>query len=232
MHYAEAGRRLGYLDRMINSADRSKTHTDFKQRYPMPYITQAQPIADGLNLDTHWVYGLMRQESRFISDIRSSVSARGLMQIMPTTAAYVAKKVNMPNYTLDRLIDPDINLTLGHHYLAMVLADLDNLPILATAAYNAGPSRPKAWRASLSQTVDGAVFAETIPFNETRGYVKQVFANAVMYGVLNAGNTSNVSSASNVSSVSNDKPVSNKPRLLSQWLGVVAPKVASVTTLP
>jgi soluble lytic murein transglycosylase len=210
LNYAEAGRRLGHLDRMINSADRTKVQIDFKQRFPMPYIAQAQPIADGLNLDTNWVYGLMRQESRFISDVRSSVSARGLMQIMPATAAFVAKKINLPNYTLERLIEPDVNLTLGHSYLSMVLGDLDNLPILATAAYNAGPGRAKNWRASLAQTVDGAIFAETIPFNETRGYVKQVFANAVLYGVVTG----------------------NKPRPLSQWLGTVTPKGMTPTTLP
>jgi soluble lytic murein transglycosylase len=210
LNYAEAGRRLGHLDRMINSAERSKVHIDFKQRFPMPFINQAQPIADRLNLDTNWVYGLMRQESRFISDVRSSASARGLMQIMPATAAFVAKKINLPNYTLERLIEPDVNLALGHSYLSMVLGDLDNLPILATAAYNAGPGRAKNWRASLAQTVDGAIFAETIPFNETRGYVKQVFANAVLYGVVTG----------------------NKPKPLSQWLGTVTPKGVTPTTLP
>ncbi len=210
INFAEAGRRLGHLDRMINSAERSKAQIDFKQRFPMPYIAQAQPIADSLSLDTNWVYGLMRQESRFISDVRSSVSARGLMQIMPATAAFVAKKINLPNYTLERLIEPDVNLTLGHNYLSMVLGDLDNLPILATAAYNAGPGRAKNWRASLAHTVDGALFAEIIPFSETRGYVKQVFANAVLYGVVTG----------------------NKPRPLSQWLGKVTPKGVTPTTLP
>ncbi len=208
--YAEAGRRLGHIDRMINTAERGKTQPDFNQRFPMPFIKQAQPIADSLKLDTNWVYGLMRQESRFISDVRSSVSARGLMQVMPATAAFVAKKINYPNYSIDRISEPEVNLTLGHNYLAMVLADLDNLPILATAAYNAGPGRPRTWRASLSSTVDGAIFAETIPFNETRGYVKNVLANAVLYGAVTG----------------------NKPRSLTSWLGVVAPKTATPTTLP
>jgi soluble lytic murein transglycosylase len=208
--YAEAGRRLGHIDRMINTAERGKSQQDFAQRFPMPFIKQAQPIAYSLNLDTNWVYGLMRQESRFISDVRSSVSARGLMQVMPATAAYVAKKINLPNYSLDRISEPEVNLTLGHNYLAMVLADLDNSPILATAAYNAGPGRPRSWRATLNQTVDGALFAETIPFNETRGYVKQVFANAVLYGAVTG----------------------NKPRSLTSWLGVVAPKGVTPTVLP
>jgi soluble lytic murein transglycosylase len=208
--YAEAGRRLGHLDRMINTADRAKTGIDFKQRYPMPHIALAQPIADSLGLDTNWVYGLMRQESRFVVDVRSSVSARGLMQVMPATAAFVARKINLPGYTPDRISEPEVNLTLGHHYLAMVLSDLDHSPLLATAAYNAGPGRPRAWRATLNHSVEGAIFAETIPFNETRGYVKQVFANAVLYGAVTG----------------------NKPRSLSAWLGVVAPKGMTTTTLP
>jgi soluble lytic murein transglycosylase len=208
--YAEAGRRLGHIDRMINTAERGKSQQDFSQRFPMPFIKQAQPIADGLSLDTNWVYGLMRQESRFISDVRSSVSARGLMQVMPATAAFVAKKINLPNYSLERISEPEINLILGHNYLSMVLNDLDNLPILATAAYNAGPGRPRTWRASLVRTVDGAIFAETIPFNETRGYVKNVLANAVLYGAVTG----------------------NKPRTLTSWLGVVAPKGVTPTALP
>jgi soluble lytic murein transglycosylase len=208
--YAEAGRRLGHIDRMINTAERGKSQQDFAQRFPMPFIKQAQPIADSLSLDTNWVYGLMRQESRFISDVRSSVSARGLMQVMPATAAYVAKKINLPNYSLERISEPEVNLTLGHNYLAMVLADLDNSPILATAAYNAGPGRPRTWRATLNQTIEGAIFAETIPFNETRAYVKQVFANAVLYGAVTG----------------------NKPRTLTSWLGVVAPKGVTPTVLP
>jgi soluble lytic murein transglycosylase len=208
--YAEAGRRLGHIDRMINTSERGKAQPDFTQRFPMPFIKQAQPIADSLRLDTNWVYGLMRQESRFISDVRSSASARGLMQVMPATAAFVAKKINYPNYSLERISEPEVNLTLGHNYLAMVLADLDNLPILATAAYNAGPGRPRTWRASLARTVEGAIFAETIPFNETRGYVKNVLANAALYGVVTG----------------------NKPRPLSAWLGVVAPKGVTPTQLP
>ncbi len=208
--YAEAGRRLGHIDRMINTAERGKAQQDFAQRFPMPFIKQAQPIADGLKLDTNWVYGLMRQESRFISDVRSHVSARGLMQVMPATAAWVAKKINYPNYSLERLTELDVNLTLGHTYLSMVMGDLDQLPILATAAYNAGPSRAKTWRASLASTVDGAIYAETIPFNETRGYVKNVLANAALYGVVTG----------------------NKPRPLSAWLGVVTPKGMTPTQLP
>jgi soluble lytic murein transglycosylase len=208
--YAEAGRRLGHLDRMINTADRSKVQHDFAQRFPMPHIETALPIAKSINMDTNWVYGLMRQESRFIMAVRSHVGAQGLMQLMPATASWVAKKINLTQFSPERVNEPEINLTLGQHYLSMVLGDLDQLPALATAAYNAGPGRPKAWRSTLPAAVEGAIFAETIPFNETRGYVKQVLANATIYGALTG----------------------NKPRALSQWLGTIAPKGVTPTVLP
>jgi soluble lytic murein transglycosylase len=211
-NYAEAARRINRLDRMISTADRVKgaSASDFTQRFPMPYIEQAQPIANSTGLDSNWVYGLMRQESRFISDVRSSVSARGLMQIMPATASFVAKKIGLTNYTTSQLSDIDVNLNLGHHYLAMVMSELDQSPVLATAAYNAGPSRSKTWRASLDHTVEGAVFAESIPFNETRSYVKNVLANAVIYGLVTG----------------------NKPRTLQSWLGTITPKGVTETALP
>jgi soluble lytic murein transglycosylase len=163
-----------------------------------------------LGLDENWIYGLIRQESRFIMDARSSVGAAGLMQLMPTTARYVARKLNVPNYSHARLNELDVNLQLGTGYLKMVLDDLDGSPVLATAAYNAGPSRPRSWRASLAQAVEGAIFAETIPFNETRDYVKKVMSNTVYYAALSQ----------------------NRAQSLKARLGVIAPKVAGTTELP
>ncbi len=103
---------------------------------------------------------------------------------MPATARYVAKRLNIANFTPSRVNELDVNLQLGTGYLKMVLDDLDGSPMLATAAYNAGPGRPRAWRASFVRPVEGAVFAETIPFNETRDYVKKVMSNSVYYAAL------------------------------------------------
>lgn len=208
--HAEAGRRLGHYDRMVNTAERTKVQLDFSQRFPMPFFQEAQPIAERLKLDPNWVYGLIRQESRFIVEVRSHVGAQGLMQVMPKTAAWVAKKTGMQDYRPERVQEPATNLAIGQAYLAMVLADLDYLPILATAAYNAGPGRPKAWRASFAGPVEGAIFAETIPFNETRGYVKEVLANAALYGATTG----------------------HKARSLSSWLGTVTPKAVVASDLP
>jgi soluble lytic murein transglycosylase len=124
----------------------------------------------------------MRQESRFIMNATSSAGAKGLMQLMPATARWVAKKINMSNFSQDRVTDMDTNVTLGTNYMKMVMDSLDNHPVLASAAYNAGPGRARRWRAE--RPLEGAIYAETIPFNETRDYVKKVMSNAVYYAAL------------------------------------------------
>jgi soluble lytic murein transglycosylase len=127
----------------------------------------------------------MRQESRFVTDAKSAVGAKGLMQLMPATARWVAKKIKLPNYHPSKTTDMGTNVTLGTHYLKIVLESLDNHPVLASAAYNAGPGRAKRWRAE--RPLEGAIYAETIPFAETRDYVKKVMSNAVYYNALFEG---------------------------------------------
>lgn len=184
---AEWASRNQLLDRAVNTADRTRNEHDFAFRFLMPFRTQMQEKATAVGLELDWVYGLIRQESRFVQVARSSVGASGLMQLMPTTASYVARRIGLTSFRADGVTDLDTNLTLGTSYLRMVLDDLDSLPVLATAAYNAGPGRPRAWRATLTRPVEGAIFAETIPFNETRDYVKKVMSNATYYAVLITG---------------------------------------------
>jgi soluble lytic murein transglycosylase len=179
----EFARRSDALDRMVASADRAKVELDLVQRYPTPHEDIMQAATAGIGLDRAWVYGLIRQESRFVKTARSIVGASGLMQIMPRTATYVAKKIGMSGFTLSGLNDTRTNITLGTQYLNMVLSNLGGSQTLATAAYNAGPGRPRQWRATLDRPVEGAIFAESIPFSETRGYVKNVLANATWYSL-------------------------------------------------
>jgi soluble lytic murein transglycosylase len=179
---AELARRAGFIDRAINAADRTRAEHDFLQRYPTPFFDDVAPRAREVALDVAWVYGLMRQESRFIMDARSSAGAKGLMQLMPATARWVAKKIGMRNYRPGRVTDMDTNVILGTNYMRMVMDSLDDHPVLASAAYNAGPGRARKWRAE--RPVEGAIYAETIPFNETRDYVKKVLANATVYATL------------------------------------------------
>lgn len=184
---AEWASRNMLLDRAVNTADRTRNEHDFGFRFLTPFKAQMQEKAAASGLDVEWIYGLIRQESRFVNVARSSSGASGLMQLMPATARYVARKIGMVDYRPDAVTDIDTNLTLGTSYLRMVLENLDDLPVLATAAYNAGPGRPRAWRSTLTRPIEGAIFAETIPFTETRDYVKKVMSNATYYAVLLTG---------------------------------------------
>ncbi|UVW28995.1 lytic transglycosylase domain-containing protein [Massilia sp. H6] len=180
----ELARRNDLLDRMVETSLRTRTELDYGQRFPAPHFEVLQPTAQGLGLDQAWVYGLIRQESRFITDARSGVGASGLMQVMPATAKWVAGKIGMDNFVQSMLNDLRTNITLGANYMNMVLGNFDGNQILATAAYNAGPSRARNWRGVLEQPMEGAIFVESIPFSETRGYVRNVMANATNYAAV------------------------------------------------
>lgn len=187
------------FDRAIATADRTKEEHDFSLRYLSPFSDEVRLAARNQALDEAWVYGLMRQESRFITSAKSTVGAAGLMQLMPATAKWVARKIGLKNYHQGQVHDTETNLLLGTSYMRLVMESLDNHPVLASAAYNAGPGRARRWRSD--HALEGAIYAETIPFNETRDYVKKVMSNAVYYSALFNG----------------------KPQSLKQRLGIVEP---------
>ena len=184
---AELAREQGIYDRVVNTSERTQGEVDFAQRFIAPFKGEVTAQAQSINLDPAWVYGLIRQESRFIMDARSVVGASGLMQLMPATAKYVANKIGMTDFRPSRVNEFEINTKLGTHYLLMVLNNLDGSQVLASAGYNAGPGRPALWRSTLSHPVEGAIFAETIPFSETREYVKSVLSNATYYAATFSG---------------------------------------------
>jgi soluble lytic murein transglycosylase len=194
--------RAGIFDRAIAAADRTTNEHDYSLRYLSPYSDQVRPVAKSQSLDDAWVYGLMRQESRFVTNARSNVGASGLMQLMPATAKWVAKKIGLKDFHQGLVNDTDTNVLLGTTYMRLVMESLDNHPVLASAAYNAGPGRARKWRGDTA--LEGAVYAETIPFNETRDYVKKVMSNAVYYSALFDG----------------------KPQSLKNRLGVIGPRSA------
>jgi soluble lytic murein transglycosylase len=181
---AEYARQNDILDRMLSTSERTRTEFDYTQRFPAPHNDILHPTAQGLGLDQAWVYGLIRQESRFVSDAQSGVGASGLMQVMPSTGKWVAEKIGLTDYGHGMLSDIRTNIVLGTNYLNMVLNNADGSQVLATAAYNAGPSRARTWRGLLSEPMEGAVFVETIPFEETRNYVRNVMSNATNYAAL------------------------------------------------
>jgi soluble lytic murein transglycosylase len=184
---AQYARRIELFDRTVNTADKTKTEHDFSLRYLAPYKDVVDRESKNTGLDIEWAYGLIRQESRFIINAKSEVGAGGLMQLMPGTAQLVAKKIGMGPVSREQMNDIDTNILLGTNYLAMVYNQFDDSAVLATAGYNAGPGRPKQWRSTLNGPVEGAIFAETIPFTETRDYVKNVLSNTVYYAALFEG---------------------------------------------
>ena len=165
-------------DRCINTSDRTRVEIDVEQRFPMPFRKEVTARAGEIGLDAAYVYGLIRQESRFILDARSHVGASGLMQLMPATARWTARKIGLP-YSNDAISDRDTNLRIGTAYLKFVLDDFQGSQALAAAAYNAGPSRSRKWREG--PLLETAIWAENVPFNETRDYVKKVLSNAAYY---------------------------------------------------
>ncbi|MEJ8837860.1 lytic transglycosylase domain-containing protein [Ramlibacter sp. AN1133] len=172
-------------DRCINTSERTKGEFDVDQRYPTPFREAVVKRSKEINLDPAYVYGLIRQESRFVTDARSGVGASGLMQVMPATARWTANKLGMRGFSADQLHDRDTNIAIGTGYLKLVLDDFGGSMPMAAAAYNAGPSRPRNWRNG--PVLEGAAWAETVPFQETRDYVKKVVSNATSYAALLTG---------------------------------------------
>ncbi len=176
---AEYARRQGLYDRAINTAERTSTRHDYALRYLMPFREHFAAAAREHSVDEALLLGIARQESRFIADILSSAGAVGLMQLMPPTARWVAKQLNRADYRPSQISDVALNTQFGAFYFKYWLDRLERMPALAAAAYNAGPGRAQAWR--IGAPLEGAIWVETIPFNETRDYVKKVLANTMMY---------------------------------------------------
>ena len=175
-------------DRCINSSERSRALIDMEQRFPMPFKQAVVARAQSIGLDPSYVYGLIRQESRFVMDAKSGVGAAGLMQVMPATAKWTAKKIGLSDFTPAKINERDTNIAIGTGYLKLVLDSFQGSMPLAAAAYNAGPSRARQWRgASGAPALEAAIWAENIPFNETRDYVKKVLSNATVYAALQTG---------------------------------------------
>ena len=191
-------------DRCINTSERTKGVIETTQRFPTPFRSTVVERAQGIGLDPAYVYGLIRQESRFIMDARSHVGASGLMQVMPATARWTAKKIGLSNFTADQINDRDTNITIGTAYLKLALDDFAGSMPMAAAAYNAGPGRPRSWRNG--PVLDAAIWAENVPFAETRDYVKKVLANTTNYAAMLTG----------------------QPQSLKSRLGTIGPRDASV----
>ncbi len=177
---AEIASREKWYDRAIVTAEKTRELHDFGLRYMTPYRDLAETYAGRQGLDPAWVYGLMRQESRFVDYARSGAGALGLMQIMPATAQWIAGQLGLDRKRAHAAVkEPETNIRFGTYYLKHIHDSLGRSAVMATAGYNAGPGRARRWQAD--SPLEGAVYVESIPYLETREYVKKVLANAVHY---------------------------------------------------
>ena len=173
---------MGWYDRAIYAAERTSSKHNYDYRYATPHRNLVVSHSQNAGIDPAWAYGLMRQESRFVSHARSHVGAGGLMQIMPDTAKLVARKMG-ETYNPAALSDTNTNIRYGTYYLSTIQSQLSNSPVLATAGYNAGPNRARRWQPEF-QGIAADQYTESIPLSETRDYVKKVMTNAAHYGIL------------------------------------------------
>jgi soluble lytic murein transglycosylase len=172
-------REWGWHDRAILTVSKSDHQNDLELRFPLLYRDAIEANATRQGIDPGWVYGVVRQESAFVPDARSHAGALGLMQLMPATGLLTGQRLNLPLRGTRAILEVENNITLGVGYLKDVLTRNANHQTLATAAYNAGPNRVKEWTPAAG--LDADIWVETIPFNETRDYVKNVMAFTAVY---------------------------------------------------
>jgi soluble lytic murein transglycosylase len=170
----------GWHDRAILTVARTGNYDDLKLRFPIDHLDSVHRHARNNKLDAGQVFAVIRQESAFNSDARSSAGAMGLMQLMPGTGRLTAKRNSIPYAGAGTLLDVDRNIQLGTSYLRHVMERFNDNPVLATAAYNAGPHRVERWLPETGSE-SAAIWIVGIPFTETRNYVQRVLTYAAIY---------------------------------------------------
>ena len=166
--------------RAIVTVAKAKQWNDLDLRFPTPHAALFETQASSQRLDTAWVYAVARQESAFMADARSPAGALGLMQIMPATGKQIAGQLKAPGFRTNKLLDPDVNVRFGAWYLRHLLGRVGENPVLVTAGYNAGPHRVDRWLPD-GHDMPADIWVDTIPFSETRKYVRRVLAYTVIY---------------------------------------------------
>ncbi|MEO9078750.1 MAG: transglycosylase SLT domain-containing protein [Rhodanobacter sp.] len=177
---ADLANQRGWYDRAVFTLSSGEALHLYALRFPLASQDGLVPQAEQAGIDPAWAYGILRAESAWMSDAHSGADARGLMQLLPTTAARVARSNGLAWGGADTLYQPAVNIALGTRYLAQMARRFDGSPWLASAAYNAGPNRVDQWLGARSALAPD-LFIATIPFKETREYVARVMAFSVIY---------------------------------------------------
>jgi soluble lytic murein transglycosylase len=177
---ADLANQRGWYDRAVFTLSSGEALQLYDLRFPLASQDGLVPQATAAGVDPAWAYGILRAESAWMSDAQSGADARGLMQLVPATAALVARRNGLDWGGGDTLYDPATNIALGTRYLAELAARFGGSPWLASAAYNAGPNRVDQWLAARGKLAPD-LFVATIPFKETREYVARVMAFSLIY---------------------------------------------------
>lgn len=170
----------GYYHRSIHAIDNTPAVKNGALSHPMPYQDSVIRHSRTVGIDPAWAYGIMRQESRFQPNARSGAAASGLMQIIPGTANQIARGLGEKTGNMG---DPDTNIRYGTWFLNDLATRAGGQIAVATAGYNAGPNAARKWLPSHG-TIAADQYVESIPYAETRAYVKHVMENATVYGTL------------------------------------------------
>ncbi len=177
---AKIAQRWGWYSRAIFTVAQAASWDDLEIRFPLLFETDVSRESRAYSLDRAWVFAIIRQESAFMPDARSAKGALGLMQILPATGRLIARSIKDGKFRTSSLLDPQINVRFGSHYLRDLLNRMQGNHILATAAYNAGPNRVHRWLPT-EEALPPDLWIETVPFGETRSYLQRVFAYSIIY---------------------------------------------------
>ncbi|AYD42867.1 murein transglycosylase [Yersinia rochesterensis] len=171
-----------WADLSVQATIVAKLWDHLEERFPLAWPKEFRQATEGKGITPSYAMAIARQESAWNPKAQSPVGAAGLMQVMPRTAEHTVKLNNIPGYVnSSQLLDPVTNIEIGTSYLEEVYQQFGRNRILSSAAYNAGPSRVNTWLGNSSGQVDAVAFIESIPFSETRGYVKNVLAYDAFY---------------------------------------------------
>lgn len=176
---AQTADQWGWHDRAIITFGQAKYWGDLKRRFPLAHQELVVKQSQRQQINPAWAFAIIRQESAFTSDARSHAGAMGLMQLLPRTARQVARSIRLKYRNRFDLLNIKTNVKLGVRYLKKVSDHFNGNNVLATAAYNAGQYRVSTWLPKSAISAD--VWVETVPFNETRDYLKRVLTYTIIY---------------------------------------------------
>jgi soluble lytic murein transglycosylase len=165
----------------IASLGRAQYWDDVELRFPLAFADAITAAAQSNQLDSHLLFALARQESAFDASATSPAGARGLMQLMPATAKSTARKYKIPYRKSAELYNPETNIAIASRYYSELLKRFDGSRILASAAYNAGPTRVAQWLNKSDGKLPFDIWIEVIPYTETRAYVRNILMYSIIY---------------------------------------------------